>query len=666
MKYYRAGGLLLLSFASLWSLPRCSDGNEPSAHDSSRIDADAGASANDATRCVPGQTFPCMGACGQPLIGYQVCASDGRSYGECVCPEPSMLAPGASERPEGTFFSVPPPAGGLGAERPISPVHVPDSVGAPCRVDGDCAPGLDCFSATTDSLGAGGPAAGYCTVACEEHADCLALDAAAACASVSGQSLCARLCESQDPAPGIQKCLGREDLTCVSVAALGQQAPEPQPQIGICVPACQSDAACAGRRCDLLTGLCTDAPASGAPIGSACDTPDACAGGLCLRASEQTERFCSGFCTLGTNGCGFDGSEVRVEATCLLSQVPGEGAGDRGLCFELCDTAADCEQEGSLCVPRPEHGRAGVCVRPTSADVPEDPVHAPPSPPAPPPGDASVPDPEEFPATTIGAACDEATDCGSGELCLRSDADPFLAGGGPAEGYCSAECETDEDCPNAGSLCARTAGGGFCLRRCNPGEPAGCGERDTLVCEILPRGATPRGFCRPECSDDAQCGSRVCNAASGLCEPGCISDGDCAGRVCDAGTGVCVDRPPCSVDSDCAPGVCDVSTGECLAAPAVSVGGACTEDAECAADVCVPAGTGGFCSGICLLDTPLGCEAYGSDAFCLLPVQDDLGICLELCDESSDCAQPGFECIPLGGVINGRSGGCLPPPPEAP
>ncbi len=109
--------------------------------------------------------------------------------------------------------------------------------------------------------------------------------------------------------------------------------------------------------------------------------------------------------------------------------------------------------------------------------------------------------------------------------------------------------------------------------------------------------------------------------------------------------------------------MCNPSSGECIPAPAIPIGGACSADAECAAEFCPTLGGASFCSGFCLLNTPIGCEPYGADAFCLIPVQDDIGACLELCNTPANCAQPGWLCESLTGTINGNTGACLPPAP---
>ena len=80
---------------------------------------------------------------------------------------------------------------------------------------------------------------------------------------------------------------------------------------------------------------------------------------------------------------------------------------------------------------------------------------------------------------------------------------------------------------------------------------------------------------------------------------------------------------------------------------------------------CLTLGGSGFCSAICSLATERGCEVYGADAVCLFPLQGDFGACLELCNVPEDCEQPGYSCLSIGGVIDGRSGACLPPEPAA-
>lgn len=637
MSHFRAGGSVSLVAGLMLVLSRCG------LDDVSQVivappstGPDAGLHA--ASHCVPGQTLSCMGVCGEPVAGYQVCAADGRSYGQCECPPPARVGPPGTEG-NGVATLVP----GLGL--PVVPLRpVPSEpergtgvIGAACQRDADCSGGLDCLDGATDSLGAGGPSRGYCTKPCDSLAECTGVDPLSACAVLAGQNVCARLCESQAPLDGEDKCLGRSELTCTSLAALGEE-PSEGAQLGICVPACQSDAACPGRHCDLRTGLCTDEAPRGSPIGSACEGAEQCSGGVCLGRAAQTGRFCSAYCTVGVAGCGFDGSETTIDAACLLPQVPGEGQGDRGLCFELCDDAADCQQPGAVCVPEPRSGRAGVCL--TLPPTPE--------PEGPPEGPEPVADAGAAPSQVIGASCEADADCGAVGLCLTSDGDPLGVGGGPAGGYCSSPCVSDVECTEAGSLCVFVQGQGFCLRGCDPAAADACGGRDTLTCTRL--SGSQRGFCRPQCSADADCGERVCDVEGGLC----------------------VDPPPagaCEDDGDCEEGVCDPTSLVCIEAPPVSVGAACAEDADCGGTFCAELDGSAFCSSFCLLGSALGCEPFGSDAFCLLPItgEPELGFCTELCDEPSDCTQAGYLCEPLTEPLpNGRTGTCLPPLPLAP
>jgi hypothetical protein len=140
-------------------------------------------------------------------------------------------------------------------------------------------------------------------------------------------------------------------------------------------------------------------------------------------------------------------------------------------------------------------------------------------------------------------------------------------------------------------------------------------------------------------------------------------------------TGACGDATEiCLADEDCGEGVCDVQDDVCIDAPPVAIGASCSEDVECTGQspadddtrLCLGLGGSNFCSGVCAWGTARGCEAYGTDAFCVFPIDDVLGACLELCNAAEECEQNGYDCVDIGTSINGRSGACLPPPPEAP
>jgi hypothetical protein len=224
------------------------------------------------------------------------------------------------------------------------------------------------------------------------------------------------------------------------------------------------------------------------------------------------------------------------------------------------------------------------------------------------------------------------------------------------------------------------------------------------LCVVLDPGQPTAGTCLALCVSDAECGARICDpnlglcvdapvpecaqdedcASTQICQSGtcvaapppvseCASDGDCPGAVCDLQLGQCVagPQPPleCTLDEDCPDGVCNPSTSACIAAPAIPVGGACSANADCVGNLCVTLAGSKSCSAACVWGTDQGCEAYGIDAFCVLPLpppNDDLGVCTELCNTAADCAQAGYECVDIGVTISGRTGTCLPPAPATP
>lgn len=299
--------------------------------------------------CEPNTTRPCQ----QDFIcsGEQTCASDGAGFGACDCGTTALVGSGA--------------------------------VGARCETDADCASGATCLAeATTQWRGvAGGPAGGYCSLPCTDNADCQALDSQSTCQSFAPAegSYCIRGCLSKDPDAGEAKCLNRPDVACISVAAQGD--PEnpfmAERQVGYCGPRCGSNSDCSGGRfCHRSAGLCTTNIAPGGAIGSRCDADRDCDGNSCEDRDAEGIGTCTALCVLGAlNGCGYAADVIRREAACLAPLVAAgrftEGAGDIGLCRELCDVAEDCERagEGWVCTPVGAElaefvGRSGACAPP--------------------------------------------------------------------------------------------------------------------------------------------------------------------------------------------------------------------------------------------------------------------------------------------------------------
>ena len=63
--------------------------------------------------------------------------------------------------------------------------------------------------------------------------------------------------------------------------------------------------------------------------------------------------MCSALCNLGSVvGCGYSG-DGKADAACLFATIfaPDPGAGDVGLCGQLCDCNSDCKAPDEVCAP---------------------------------------------------------------------------------------------------------------------------------------------------------------------------------------------------------------------------------------------------------------------------------------------------------------------------
>lgn len=251
---------------------------------------------------------------------------------------------------------IPPPDTGEGgttpARRPL--------VGTHCRTDDDCAPPFTCLAASSAAIatahGQGGPSNGLCTARCDASSDaCAAAENTAECVELSpGNRYCLPACSpgGQGATPG-EKCLGRLDLACAPPQAEGAN--------GFCSPTCGGDFECGGRTCDLGSGACVDGTPPGVPLGGDC-TAEACGNGSC--ETLGTFRACTGFCTVGTVGCGFDPlSRARLDSYCLLAATRQGSVSDVGLCAQLCDCNDDCRHPRFVCSPGPADNPAVLSVR---------------------------------------------------------------------------------------------------------------------------------------------------------------------------------------------------------------------------------------------------------------------------------------------------------------
>lgn len=254
--------------------------------------------------------------------------------------------------------------GSGGADSGVVPVQ--QLVGSKCAQDSDCAKGLICATVASNDMIAGGPAHGVCTADCSASATaCASVDRNSICVSFnrSGSvSYCLQKCVLGAPARGAVKCQGRSDMACAD-SGNGDGT-------GYCAPTCRGDFDCSGRVCDLSSGLCTDPSkiVGTKPIGSPCDPKsltEVCKGGFCLTLPGGGGT-CSGFCAIGSAGCGETLSATTLDAYCLFTFDPTvTDVGDQGFCGQLCDCDSDCRDPGSVCAPdqtlqRPS-GHSGYC-----------------------------------------------------------------------------------------------------------------------------------------------------------------------------------------------------------------------------------------------------------------------------------------------------------------
>ncbi|HEX7672044.1 MAG TPA: hypothetical protein VF395_20760 [Polyangiaceae bacterium] len=246
--------------------------------------------------------------------------------------------------------------------------------GKPCLKDTDCGGrGIVCLTSDSKALAGGGPANGMCVADCSaDPTICGKLDPSATCVGFSDTpavvAYCLQRCVIGAVQTGDEKCHSRLDVACF-------QGNDPSGQ-GFCSPECRNDKDCGTRKCDLASGLCMDAKdvTGTLPIGSPCDaglTKDPCVG-FCLPLNANDAGtgpgMCSGFCPLGSLGCGSDpASPNPPTAACLFAYTSSaEDTGDLGICGALCDCNDDCKTKGRVCRPFPanqaaSYERAGYC-----------------------------------------------------------------------------------------------------------------------------------------------------------------------------------------------------------------------------------------------------------------------------------------------------------------
>jgi len=243
----------------------------------------------------------------------------------------------------------------------------------------------------------------------------------------------------------------------------------------------------------------------------------------------------------------------------------------------------------------------------------------------------------------LGAPCIVDKDCGPLLFCLDVLSTKIFKEG-PANGICVADCAKDASaCKGLDptSACRTFDDNGttnttsddiaYCMRGCTTGSApseAKCFGRPDVACITLGTAST-NGVCIPVCRNDADCGSRFCDLASGLCADG-PRTGTAIGGACSAS-----------------------NQDECVGYCSVSLGNGYSE-----------------CSGYCT-NGSIGCGQSGSppyDAFCVTPETTgggwnggDFGFCSKLCDCDKDCGRTDAVCSPLPAAeatAVGRKGAC--------
>ncbi|HKQ71781.1 MAG TPA: hypothetical protein VJT73_20700 [Polyangiaceae bacterium] len=262
----------------------------------------------------------------------------------------------------------------------------PGTVGSPCASSASCAKGLTCLG-PSDNLGPGlGFPNGVCTVDCTTSPSiCAPLNGV--CVnfedSPTAKGYCMEACFSGPPAAGENKCHTRPDTACEPLDAAGM--------VQACLPICTDDGDCGGtRKCDLGTGFCRDMVPTGDPVGTPCmantpaTTPETCLG-FCsalpgtkpVEGGPPVPGRCTSLCTIGVSveGCGYRTGPANVDppfGACVLVTSENPGAGDVGLCAQLCDTVADCKVKGPgwVCdMSLKNRFKHGVCLYQPDADA---------------------------------------------------------------------------------------------------------------------------------------------------------------------------------------------------------------------------------------------------------------------------------------------------------
>ena len=232
-------------------------------------------------------------------------------------------------------------------------------LGQPCAAAADCKTGLTCVPPSDKTIyGKGGPSHGYCTMPCMDSATAATCTMAGGICVDVGDGMtplvyCMQTCASGGTT---MKCNDRSDVACIPLTDANGNAATPA-----CLPVCSQDSDCpTGRKCDDGLNICVDMiDATKKTFGSKCAYDptmkmEECAG-FCVpvagTAAAPTATFCSKGCVFGfASECGWVDKGVSLKdglphGFCIsLANAPAKG--DPGFCLQLCDTTADCTNQG--------------------------------------------------------------------------------------------------------------------------------------------------------------------------------------------------------------------------------------------------------------------------------------------------------------------------------
>jgi hypothetical protein len=553
-----------------------------------------------------------------------------------------------------------------------------------CNADADCGAGSLCVSHVCAACGTpGGP---VCPAAvCNKSADCTGVfagfvcknnacvtcsaatdcDASQTCALSQAQPKC--VAGNCDPLTGCangQICVSNTCRACSSTAdcTLVLGANHACTAQGKCIAgACASGADCSSRQA-CVGNACVACTSDGQ-----CDAGNLCLSGQCLPGNCHTRAECTGgqACignqcgSCGTNAdCGFPSSGFVCDPTAHLCT-----AGN-------CNADADCGA-GKYCSGH----TCNACGGTSGHACPAGTCNA--------TSDCTGAQAGLVCKSNACVTCSAASDCGSGQTCALSTAQPKCVAGdcdpsvGCANGQicvankCSA-CGTKADCEAVlGANHACTAQGkcitGQCasMADCSAGHLACIGaacQTCTLDTQCEAGSLCLSGQCLPgnckarvDCTAGQACVGNVCGS--------CAVNADCgypsSGYVCDPGTRLCA-AGTCNVDADCT-NAGQYCSGHTCAPCGGASGHACTAG-HCNSN---PDCTGAYAGMACISNNCLACGSAaecGSGQVCTLSQASHLCVAGD-CDKDADCGAPGKVCVAnrctsCGGSVTCPAGQC--------